>query len=171
MITTTARRAVVLVAVQRLAEMAWAARNVRRLERRGAVESGRGHYPAMVALHGGWLAATAIESSRTPRTRPALLAAYLALQPLRYWVIRSLGDRWTTRILVVPGEPTVATGAFRWFRHPNYMVVAAEIALLPLALGARRSAPVFSLLNTLLMVVRIPAEQKALSNATESSSA
>ena len=119
----------------------------------------------MVILHAGWLVAIAIESRRADRTRPALLFAYAALQPIRYWVIRSLGDRWTTRIFVVPGEEHVTSGPFRWFRHPNYMVVAAEIALLPFALGARRTASTFTFLNALLMAVRIPAEQRALDGA------
>ncbi len=158
----TARTVLALVAVQRIGEVAWAGRNERRLRARGAVEHGAGHYPSMVALHAGWLAATAIESSVTRRSHPGALVAYGVVQPLRYWVIRSLGDRWTTRILVVADEPVVTDGPFRWLRHPNYTIVAAEIALLPFALGARRTAGVFSLLNALLMAVRIPAEQEAL---------
>lgn len=109
-----------------------------------------------------WLVATAVEASRQRRTRPGALAAYVALQPLRYWVIRSVGDQWPTRIVVVPDEELVTRGPFRWLRHPNYLVVAAEIALLPLALGGRRTALVSSVLNAALMAVRIPAEEPAL---------
>lgn len=160
--TRTASAVLALVAIQRVGEVAWADRNERRLRARGGVEHSAGHYPAMVALHAGWLVATAVESTVTRRSNVAALAAYATLQPLRYWVIRSLGDRWTTRIFVVADEPVVTNGPFRWFSHPNYMIVAAEIALLPVALGARRTAATFSLLNALLMTVRIPAEQAAL---------
>lgn len=162
MLSRTAGTVLGLVAVQRLAEVAWSRRNEQRLRRRGGVEYGAGHYPAMVALHGGWLMSTALEASRVRRTNALALAAYTALQPVRYWIIRSLGDRWTTRIIVVPDEALVSRGPFRWVRHPNYLVVAAELALLPLAFGARRTAVIASVLNGALMAVRIPAEQRAL---------
>jgi methyltransferase len=153
------------VAIQRVSEVVWAKRNERRLRGRGGVEHGGGHYPAMVALHGAWLVATALESSATPRIRPGVLAGYALLQPLRYWVIRSLGDRWTTRIFVVPNEESVRRGPYRFVRHPNYAVVVAEIALLPVSLGAPRTATCFTVLNALLMAVRIPAEERALASA------
>lgn len=153
------------VALQRIAEVVWAKRNERRLRRRGGVEHGSSHYPAMVVMHAGWLVATALESSSTRRTRPALLIGYALLQPLRYWVIRSLGDRWTTRIFVVPGEEPVSEGPYRLLRHPNYAVVVAEIALLPASLGAPRTAGCFTVLNALMMAVRIPAEERALAGA------
>jgi methyltransferase len=165
MLNRTARTVLALVGAQRVAEVAWAGRNDRRLRARGGVEHGAGHYPVMVALHGGWLLSTAVEASRSRRTDVVALAAYAVLQPARYWVIRSLGDRWTTRIVVVADEELVTRGPFRWFRHPNYLVVAAEIALLPLALGARRTAAVFTVLNAALMAVRIPAEERALAEA------
>ena len=164
-LTRTARWVLLSVALQRIAEIGWARRNEGRLRRRGAVEHGAGHYPVMVAMHAGWLAATALESSSTRRARPGLLVGYALLQPLRYWVIRSLGDRWTTRIFVVPGEEPVRHGPYRVLQHPNYAVVAAEIALLPASLGAPRTAGSFTILNALLMAVRIPAEERALAGA------
>lgn len=164
-LTRTARLVLLSVAVQRIAEIGWARRNERRLRRRGAVEHGAGHYPVMVAMHAGWLAATALETSVTRRVHPRLLIGYALLQPLRYWVIRSLGDRWTTRIFVVPGEEPVSDGPYRVLRHPNYAVVAAEIVLLPSSLGAPRTAGCFTVLNALLMAVRIPAEERALADA------
>ena len=162
----TAQWVLMSVVLQRISEIVWAKRNERRLRRRGGVEHGSSHYPVMVAMHAGWLVATALESSSTRRIRPALLIGYALLQPLRYWVIRSLGDRWTTRIFVVPGEEPVRHGPYRFLHHPNYVVVVAEIALLPASLGAPRTAGCFTVLNALLMAVRIPAEEQALAGAS-----
>ena len=164
-LTRSARWVLASVVLQRISEIVWARRNERRLRRRGGVEHGSSHYPLMVVMHVGWLVATALESSTTRRTRPALLIGYALLQPLRYWVIRSLGDRWTTRIIVVPGEEPVRHGPYRFLRHPNYAVVVAEIALLPTSLGAPRTAGFFTVLNALVMAVRIPAEERALAGA------
>ena len=161
-LTRPARWVLASVALQRLSEIGWARRNERRLRRRGAIEHASSHYPAMVVMHAGWLVATALESCSNRRPRPALLIFYALLQPLRYWVIRSLGDRWTTRIFVVPGEEPVRHGPYRVVRHPNYAVVAAELALLPAAIGAPRTAGCFTVLNALLMAIRIPAEERAL---------
>lgn len=170
--TRAARWTVAAVACQRIGEVIWSKRNEGRLRRRGGVEVGHRHYPAMVALHVAWLAATAIESSRSPRrTHLAGLVAYAALQPLRYWIIGSLGDRWTTRIIVVPDEEPVVRGPYRRLRHPNYAVVAAEGVLVPLSLGAPRTAFGFTVLNALLMAVRIPTEQQALGSMTQTSAA
>lgn len=161
----TAQWVLAAVALQRVSELVWARRNERRLRRRGGIEHAASHYPVMVVVHVGWLVATTLESSATRRTKPGLLIGYALLQPLRYWVIRSLGDRWTTRIFVVPGEEPVRRGPYRFLRHPNYAVVVAEIALLPAALGAPRTAGCTTALNALLMAVRIPAEERALSGA------
>ena len=164
-LTPTARWLLASVALQRFAELVWARRNERRLRRRGGIEHGSSHHPVMVVMHVAWLVATALESSSNRHTRPAPLIGYALLQPLRYWVIRSLGDRRTTRIIVVPGEGMVRRGPYRFVRHPNYAVVAAEIALLPAGLGAPRTGGCFSVLNALLMAVRIPAEERALAGA------
>ncbi|WP_420452995.1 isoprenylcysteine carboxyl methyltransferase family protein [Ilumatobacter sp.] len=164
-IARSGRGALAVVVAQRLGELAWSRRNEGRLARRGGVESDSGHHPAMVALHSGWIVATAWEASRGGRARPGALAAYALLQPLRYWVIRTLGDRWTTRIVVVPGEAPVTSGPYRWVEHPNYLVVAAELVVLPLGVGAPRTAAVTSVLNAALMAIRIPAERRALDAA------
>ena len=149
------------VTLQRLAELVIARRNTARLLARGAVEHGAGHYPAMIALHASWLAALWL----TVGGRPAnlvLLALFCVLQLLRVWVLSVLGPRWTTRIIVLPGAPLVARGPFRWISHPNYSVVIAEIAVLPLAFGLVWIALVWTLLNAAMLYVRVGAEARAL---------
>lgn len=157
-----AQAIVLLVAAQRLGELALAWRNDRRLRADGAVEHGRGHYPLLVALHAGWLAAIFVAVS--PERPPSwlLLALFAAMQAVRFWVIASLGRYWTTRVLVAPGQALVRRGPYRWMRHPNYAVVVAEIALLPLVFGAWRIAVAFSVANALLLAWRIRIEERAL---------
>ena len=151
---------------QRLAELAWSRRNERRLRARGAIEHDAAGYPAMVALHACWLAGMAIESAMTHRTATPLrrlaFGAFVAVQPLRYWAIRSLGDRWTTRILVPPGEPPVRSGPYRWIAHPNYVAVAAEIAAAPLVVGAWRTSLMATVLDAAVLRRRITRESAAL---------
>ena len=151
-----------LVALQRLGELVLAARNTRQLRAQGAVELDRGGHPWFVALHAAWLLSLAalVLAGGPPPSWP-LLAVYGGLQPARLWVIASLGRRWTTRILVLPGAPLVATGPYRWLRHPNYLVVAAEIAVLPLAFGRPAIALVFSVANAVLLARRIVIEERA----------
>ena len=154
------------VAVQRIGELAWSKRNERRLRERGAVECGQSHYPAMVALHVGWLASTLIEARRpsslpTP-VRAVALGAFVAAQPLRYWAIASLGDRWSTRVLVPPDEPPLATGPYRYLDHPNYVAVVAELAALPLMLGAWRTSVWATVGNAAVLRARIAVERVAL---------
>lgn len=149
------------VTLQRLAELAVARRNTRRLLARGAHEAGAGHYFLIVALHGAWLAGLWWLAPGRPVIWP-FAVAYFLLQPLRLWVLASLGGRWTTRIIILPGAPLVRTGPFRLLRHPNYTIVVAEIALLPLAFGLWEMALLFSLLNAAVLTVRIRAEQGAL---------
>jgi len=153
---------VLLVAAQRLGELVLARRNTRRLMARGAVEIGRGHYPLFVLLHGGWLVALFLT---TPADAPAswpLLALFVVFQVLRVWVVASLGPFWTTRIVTLPGVPLVRRGPYRWVRHPNYLVVIGEIAVLPLAFGQVGLAVVFSALNLALLAWRIRLENGAL---------
>jgi methyltransferase len=155
-----------LLACERGAELWISRRNARRALARGAVESGRGHYPAMVAFHALFLAACAAEALARPRPPPpvallALAGAFLA-QALRWWAVAALGDRWNTRILVVPGELAVTGGPYRFLRHPNYLAVILEIACVPLAFGSWRTALAFSAGNALLLAIRIPLEEKAL---------
>lgn len=149
------------VTLQRLAELAIARRNTRRLLARGAYQVGAGHYPLIVALHGAWLAGLWWLALGRPLIWP-FAAAYFLLQPLRLWVLASLGRRWTTRIIILPGAPLVRSGPFRLLRHPNYAIVVAEIALLPLAFGLWEMAVVFSLLNAAILAIRIRAEERAL---------
>lgn len=151
-----------LVAAQRTAELAWARRNTARLRRRGAVEADAAGYPLLVALHAGWLASLAIAVPAATRPSWPLLGLFALLQPARIWVIVSLGRFWTTRVLSLPSAPLVQVGPYRWFRHPNYLLVAAEIAVLPLAFGAVAVAAAFSALNLLLIGRRIVIEDRAL---------
>jgi methyltransferase len=149
------------ITLQRLAELWLAQRNTARLLTEGGREFGRSHYPWMVAVHASWIAGLwwlghgrAID--------PALLAVFVLLQAARVWVIASLGPRWTTRIIVLPGERLVAKGPYRWLRHPNYLIVALEIAVVPLALGLPIFAALFSVLNAAILYQRIVTENAAL---------
>ncbi|MDE2302652.1 MAG: hypothetical protein KGK11_08850 [Sphingomonadales bacterium] len=153
-----------LVTAQRLGELALARSNTRRLMVRGAVEFGRGHYPAMLALHVAWLATLWLTVAGRAISA-ALLVVFAALQGLRVWVLATLGERWTTRIIVLPGAPLVTRGPFRLLRHPNYAVVAGEIAVLPLVFGLWRVAVLFSALNAAMLCVRIGCEARALAQA------
>jgi methyltransferase len=151
-----------VVAVQRLAELAFAAGNTARLRRRGAVETDAGGYPLFVLLHAGWLATLALwVPAATPPCWP-LLGLFALLQLGRIWVILSLGHWWTTRVLTLPGAPLVQTGPFHWLRHPNYALVIAEIAVLPLTFGAVAIAAAFSALNLMLIMRRIQIEDRTL---------
>ena len=155
-----------MVALQRLLELRLSRRNERRLRARGAVERGAGHYPWMVALHSSWLLSTLVEGLVRGPIFPALwpvpLALFLLVQPLRYWAIFALGESWNTRVLVVPEGRLVRRGPYRYFKHPNYVVVAVEILTFPLVFGALLTALVFSALNAALLFVRIREEERAL---------
>jgi methyltransferase len=151
-----------LVVLQRLAELVLAARNTSRLRAAGAFELDARGYPAFVLLHGGWLVSLALLVPATAPPSWPLLAVYAVLQLGRVWILASLGRRWTTRIIVLPGAPLVRCGPYRFVRHPNYLIVAAEIAVLPLAFGAVAIAIVFSLANLLLVARRIAIEERAL---------
>ncbi|WP_449066408.1 isoprenylcysteine carboxyl methyltransferase family protein, partial [Planomonospora algeriensis] len=158
---------VLLVAVERLAELVVARRNLRWSLARGGVVSGRGHYPWMVLLHTGLLAACLVEAGLSGRPFvPALgwpmLALVLAAQALRWWCITTLGPQWNTQVVVVPGLAAVTGGPYRFLRHPNYVAVAVEGAALPLVHGAWVTAAVFTACNAVLMAVRIRCEDAAL---------
>ena len=157
---------VCLVGLQRLSELAYSRRNERQLRARGAVERGAGHYPMMVSLHSLWLVSTLVEGllrgPEIPAWWPAPLAAFVLVPPLRYWAILSLGMNWNTRVLLVPGTKLVRSGPYRYFPHPNYVVVAVEILTFPLIFGAWITAIVFSVLNAALLFVRIRTENQAL---------
>lgn len=149
------------VTLQRLAELALSERNTRRLLARGAYEAAPGHYPFIVTLHALWLAVLWFLGPGPP-LQIFPLAIFAALQLMRVWVIATLGERWTTRIIILPGEPLVKSGPYRWVNHPNYLVVIGEIAVLPLVFDLPMVAAVFSCLNGLLLWVRIRDENRAL---------
>ncbi len=156
------------VAVERLVELVISRRHLAAALARGGVESGRGHFPAMVALHTALLLGAVAEVLLLDRPfAPALgwpaLAVALACQAGRYWCIATLGEQWNTRVVVVPGLTAVARGPYRWLRHPNYVVVVVEGIALPLVHGAWVTAAVFTAANAVLLLrYRIPAEERAL---------
>ena len=149
------------VILQRLAELVYANANTKKLLAAGAIEHQAKHYGLIVAVHVSWLA-TLIWLAPGRPVWVSFLIIYLVLQVFRVWVFISLGRRWTTRIITVPGETLVARGPYRFFRHPNYLVVSGEIACLPLVFGLWEVAAIFSLLNTIVLTIRIKAEEEAL---------
>lgn len=156
-----------LVAIERLGELVVAKRNLAWSRARGGVESGFGHYPFMVALHTGLLAGCVLEVWLGGRPFiPALgwpmLTLLLAANAVRWWCMRALGPQWNTRIIVVPGQPLVAGGPYRFMPHPNYVAVIVEGAALPLVHTAFLTAIAFTVLNAVLLTVRIRAENVAL---------
>ena len=158
-----------LVAVERLAEMVVSQRNAAWSMARGGRETGRGHYPVMVALHTGFLAAMLLEAWLLRPDVPASLAVsmvvvVLAAQAVRWWCIATLGRRWNTRVIVVPGMPPVRSGPYRLLRHPNYVVVVVEGVALPLVHACWLTAVGFTLANAALLAVRLRAENAALAS-------
>jgi methyltransferase len=150
-----------LVTLQRLGELVLARRNTRELMARGAVEIGASHYPLIVAVHALWLIALWVYG-RNQEVNLLALAGFVVLQGLRVWILASLGRRWTTRIVVLPDEPLVTSGPYRYFSHPNYAVVIGEIALLPLMLHLPMLALIFSVLNAAVLTIRIRSEARVL---------
>jgi methyltransferase len=153
---------IALIALQRLIELAIAGINTRRLLAAGGIEHGAGHYPLMVLLHVAWLASLIAFVPADAALDPLLFVLFLVLQAGRVWVIASLGRHWTTRVITVPGAPLVKRGPYRWVRHPNYLIVVAEIAVVPLIAGAWQIAVAFSVANAVLLWHRIRIENAAL---------
>lgn len=157
---------IVAVAIQRIVELRIARRNERRARERGAIEVGRDHYAAIVTLHLLWFIGMLVEIVLLTRSINALwyllLPAFIAAQALRIWSMRSLGEAWNTRILVVPGSRVVRRGPYKYLRHPNYLAVIIELAVVPVMLGAYLTAITTSLINTMLLRNRIRAEVEAL---------
>lgn len=152
---------------ERLVELVVSRRNIRRLLARGAREYGRGHFPPMVVFHTLFPAAALAEVLLLDRAFPGLpgwiaLAAFLLAQALRWWAVATLGGAWSVRVVVVPDDPPVTGGPYRFMKHPNYLAVVLEVAALPLVHGAWLTAGVASLLNLWLLRVRIPVEERAL---------
>ena len=159
-----------VIAVERVAELVVSQRHAAALLRRGGVEYGAGHFPVMVALHVGLLAGCVIEPLALHRPFiPALawpmLVVVVAANSLRWWCIATLGQRWTARVIVVPGLPLVRSGPYRWFAHPNYVAVVVEGAALPLVGSAWITACTFTVLNAALLTVRLRCETRALAMA------
>jgi methyltransferase len=168
MTTLTAFTALVLlVGLERLVELVVSKRNAAWAFDRGGRETGQGHYPAMVVLHTGLLAGALLEAWLTRPQVPAVLAWTMLLlvlvsQALRWWCIATLGRAWNTRVIVVPGAPRVRRGPYRWLPHPNYVAVVLEGAALPLVHAAWLTAVVFTVLNAVLLTVRLRVESSAL---------
>jgi len=154
---------VILLAVtlQRLGELWLSRRNTTRLLAKGAREHSPGHYPLIVAVHAGWLIALWLLALDRP-VDGFWLAVFVAVELARIWVLASLGERWTTRIIVLPKTRLVRRGPYRFVDHPNYLVVVAEIVVLPLVFGLWKVALIFSLLNAAILMIRITAENTAL---------
>ncbi|MBU3679702.1 MAG: hypothetical protein FGM32_08875 [Candidatus Kapabacteria bacterium] len=157
----------VLLIVQRLSELALARRNARRAIARGGREYGAGHYPLIVALHVSWFLAWVVEhilrGGQLWHPWWPLAVMLFGTQIVRYWTIATLGEAWNTRIIVVPGNKRVSGGPFRWFSHPNYVVVLTEFFIVPMLVGSYVTAIVGTLLNYFILTrIRIPAEEDAL---------
>lgn len=150
-----------LVTLERLGELVLARRNTAALLACGGREVGAGHYPLIVGLHAAWLAGLWLLAPGEP-VRWGFVGLFAVLQALRFWVLATLCRRWTTRIIVVPGETLVARGPYRFLSHPNYVVVVGEIACLPLVFGLVGYALLFSILNGAVLWLRIRAENEAL---------
>ena len=152
-----------LVTLQRLGELVLARRNTGRLLAEGAHEAAPGHYPLIVALHAAWLAGLWVLVWRSDaEVIWGWVAAFVVLQGLRVWVIATLGSRWTTRIIVLPGAPLVTTGPYRFVSHPNYLVVVGEMMVLPLCFDLAWYGVLFTVLNIVVLRIRIRAEEAAL---------
>src|SRR5215510_5047961 len=152
----------VLVALQRLSELALAQFNTKRLIARGGREVDAEHYPLFILLHASWFIAILLTAPRAYDPVWPLLGVFALLQVMRVWVIVTLGPYWTTRIITLDGAPIVRRGPYRFVRHPNYWIVVGEIAVLPLAFGAWPVALIWSALNALLLRRRIRVEERAL---------
>jgi methyltransferase len=156
----------IYVVIQRLAELVYANANTRRLLAEGGKEYGRDHYPLFILLHGSWLVAIALFAQPASAPNPWLLAAFIASQAFRFWTLASIGRWWTTRIISAPSFPRVRKGPYRFIPHPNYTAVVAEIALLPMLLGAPMLVLPFTIANALLLAWRIRVEAKVLAERT-----
>ena len=149
------------VTLERLGELVLAGRNTRRLLAEGGREHGRGHYSWIFAVHAAWLVTLWLLAPFRP-VEALWLAVFAVLTIGRFWVLATLGRRWTTRIIAVPGETLVRRGPYRFVNHPNYVVIVGEIAVLPLVFGLWQIALIFSALNAAVLAVRIRAENRAL---------
>ena len=159
-----------IVIVQRLLELVIAKRNEKNMRAQGAYEVGASHYPLMILLHVSFFISLLIEVSIFNLTPSPLflifLIMFLCVQGLRIWCLTSLGSFWNTKIIILPGATVVTKGPYKYLRHPNSLVVSIEIALLPLMFEAYFTAICFTILNAIMLSIRIPAEERALEEAT-----
>jgi len=155
---------IAFVVLQRLGELVLARRNTAALLARGAREIGASHYPLMVGMHTAFLVAIAWYGWQAPVALP-WLTAYAVLQGLRVWILASLGPRWTTRIIILD-EPLVVRGPYKFMAHPNYLLVVAELIVIPMVLGLAWVALIFTVLNAAMLALRISVEQRGLNEAS-----
>ena len=154
---------IAVIVTQRLSELLLARHNTSRLLARGGLEVGAEHYPLIVAVHAAWILALVVFGLKSALIWP-WIGAYVGLQFLRLWVLSSLGSRWTTRIIVID-EPLVRRGPYRFVRHPNYILVATELIVAAMALDLPIVALVFTVLNAIVLAIRIKAENTAWQQA------
>jgi methyltransferase len=157
-----AQIAALLILLQRALEELYSQHNTRRLLIEGAMEEGRDFYAIVAATHLCWIAGLALLVPANAPVNPVPLAAFLALQPLRYWIIATLGRFWTHRIISLPEAPIVSNGPYRIVRHPNYALAIAETFVLPLAFGQLAYAVIFTALWTVVLHYKIQLEDAAL---------
>ncbi len=153
------------VAVQRLGELVYSNSNTKRLLAEGGTEVGQSHYPVMIAIHTGWLITMIVLAISKPIENQIvwpLIGAYAVVQVGRFWVLHSLGRYWSTKVIDIPDAPLIRTGPYRWIKHPNYVVVVLEVALLPMAFQMWEVAVIFSVLNAAILTWRIKVENQAL---------
>ena len=157
---------VALIALQRVFELLLSRRHERALRAKGAYERGADHYPVLDCLHAGWLFSMLLEGwvrgAELSILWPFWLALFVGGQALRHWAILSLGERWTTRVVILPGVPLVKRGPYKHVQHPNYLAVVLEIFSAPLIFGAFFTALAFTLLNLGVLLLRIRTEARAL---------
>ena len=152
----------VIVVVIRLVELIHSYRNAKRLLENGGIEYGRKHYPLLVLIHLSWLISIWLVVPSDTNPSIGLLSVFITLQICRFWVIASLGPYWTTRVISSNDFPIIVNGPYRFIKHPNYLVVCGEIAVLPLVFAAVEIAIIFSILNAAALIWRIKIEENAL---------
>ncbi|RSD26558.1 isoprenylcysteine carboxyl methyltransferase family protein [Mesobacillus subterraneus] len=160
-----------VIIFQRLMELVIARRNESWMKKRGAIEFGKGHYPAMVTIHTAFFIFLIFEVIYFDKSLssywPILLAVFIFTQAMRVWALSSLGKFWNTKIIILPGADVVKKGPYKIIKHPNYLIVAVEFIVIPLMFNAYITMIVFTLLNIIILSIRIPAEEKALRELTK----
>lgn len=164
-----------LIIFQRITELVIARKNEAWMKKQGAMEFGQGHYPAMVAIHTAFflffIAEVTLLNKQLSDYWPVLLALFLFAQGMRIWALASLGRFWNTKIIILPGAKVIKRGPYKIIKHPNYLIVTIEILVIPLMFNAYITMALFTLLNILILSIRIPAEERALKELTKYESA